>query len=312
MRMFNLFLDAERDWSIWVGHGRIAYDGSMLMSIRQSTGDRLAFRVRINGAERELACQHEQWCRWLAPMIPVSVFYELPDELQQLAILWGMRNIAPLLFQQREVEWLSVTRYKGNDGFVPILTLSDEARRLDIHFIDWPVDELSALTHDWSPATPFSENNLSLCLDVYFGSVLLPISDWLALQPGDGIFIDKTTDLNSYVFALSLQRQLVAQIRAVAESSWEVVMLGSHYNSVKSGENMDVGNIALNVSLQVGTMHIKVNELVSMQSGDIFNAELFADNQVKLVCDSGVIGYGTLIKSNEDERWCVRVNQINE
>lgn len=311
MRVFNLFLSTARDWSAWVGHGRVAPNGSMQMSIRKSVGDRVYFRVNVNGIERELSCQHEQWCQWLAPLMPITAFDGLTDELQQLAILWGMRNIAESLFPQKEVEWLSVTRNSGIEGLFPILTLNDEERCLDVHFIDWPIDELNAFTHDWSPTNSLSENDVSLCLEVCFGSFHLPLSDWLALRTGDGVFIDTTTDINPPVFSLLLQQQFVAQICCVSESRWEVVMLDSRFNEVESVGNMDVGNVNLCVNLQVGTMQIKVNDLVSMQKGRVLDADVLIDNQVKLICGGSVVGYGTLIKSSEDERWCVRINQIN-
>ncbi|KVV41082.1 translocation protein in type III secretion [Burkholderia ubonensis] len=138
-----------------LGHGR-SYrrdTDALTLLFRRGGGTGLILTSRIDDAVVRFWCDSAQWCRWIAPMLPVADWHAVPDELREALAVWTFACVAPcaaaagLAWPQAEVvepeACSSTNRW--------LLRLEREGATLDLQILDAPSTWIAQLAASLEP-----------------------------------------------------------------------------------------------------------------------------------------------------------------
>ena len=294
--------------STLIGEGWRSPDGNCILHLAQRGGEGLLWPVKANDEQQWVWCAENQWCEWIAPVLSVHDFSEVPDDIIDLIVSWGAPPIAPFI---AETEWTSPVRGCTVKRWDPVFTIRQDGRELTCRLIDWPIELIRQLTSEWEPVNAGQTEEFSLTASLqagWFAGSLSQLSKW---QPGDGIRIKQAAMLDQRQLWLALPGK---KILLEQQETGEFIVQESINESDLPLEEEAEGIIAIEdlsftISVEIGRIALPLATLSALKPGDCLSGLTQFDDSVRLLLQGQCIGRGNLLQIGD--QWVVRIADLN-
>ncbi|WDD90587.1 type III secretion system cytoplasmic ring protein SctQ (plasmid) [Burkholderia sp. FERM BP-3421] len=138
-----------------LGHGR-AYRrdaDALTLLFRRGGGAGLVLTARADDAVVRAWCDSAQWCRWIAPVLPVADWHAVPDELRAPLAAWTLACVAPCA-AAAGLAWPDAEAVEPEASPIAhrwLLRLERAGATLDLLILDAPPAWIAQLAADLDP-----------------------------------------------------------------------------------------------------------------------------------------------------------------
>ncbi|MBB6155210.1 type III secretion protein Q [Pseudomonas sp. JAI115] len=302
-----------------IGAGRRFYhpEGSLTLRYSSGGGDGLVLTGEVDGHPLRLWMPTEQWLQWIRPQLEVPDWASLPPDLREVLCSWTLACVADSL-AYAGVPW--PTGLTLEDASVPIspywlLEIEQDGRHLQAWVLDAPLPWLGNLAAALDPLEGGDTGGVSkIPVALIAGWSRIEQQTLACLQPGDGLLLQQRYPIADGVLGVFLNRPLATAVpNDLATYTLEAVM--EDFNdwlnttaeiSGASGEPQ--ADLWISVVAQVASIDVPLQQLASLQVGDVLQGSTRLEDGVLLKVAGRTIAHGLLL--DIEGRLAVRIERF--
>jgi type III secretion protein Q len=198
-----------------VGAGLMFSDGETRLRIAYCQREKapgLRLKTHLNDASATFWLDEAQWCQWVAPMLIVPSWQQVPEEFRHLLMLWTLED-AGRVRGSNDLPWPASASLESGEreaGLYWHLAITCEERQLDLYL---PLENTAWVAQLADYAFPVSEGEQQTLTIPVQASLL---AGWLRtdcatlnkVQPGDALRLQKHWQVKHGAMCLYLDRPL--------------------------------------------------------------------------------------------------------
>ncbi|KVN03489.1 MULTISPECIES: type III secretion system cytoplasmic ring protein SctQ [unclassified Burkholderia] len=308
-----------------LGHGR-AYrrdTDALTLLFRRGGGTGLILTSRADDAVVRVWCDSAQWCRWIAPVLPVADWHAVPDELRAALAAWTFACVAPcaaaagLAWPQAEAvepEACSITNRW-------LLRLEREGATLDLQILDAPstwiaqlaagLDPLDAPPGD-APGRPAPALRVALIA----GWSCIDTTQLARLHRGDALLLHHAYAVADGELGLFTDRPLASVIRRDA-LGYTIGVTMETFDDWLDVEPADPAatlplvlplDASVRIVAQAAAIDVPLDRLAALRPGDILEGPAIGDGLCTLKIGGRPFARGMLL--DIDGRLAIRIEHF--
>ncbi|KVX77009.1 FliM/FliN family flagellar motor switch protein [Burkholderia ubonensis] len=307
-----------------LGHGRTYQHESDALTLlfRRNGGTGLILTGRVNDTIVRLSCDSAQWCRWIAPVLPVSDWRTVPADLHAALAAWTLACIAPCA-AAAGIAWPEVDMIET--GACPVsnhwlLRLEHAGAVLDLQILDaspaWVAELAARLEPLIAPIGDAGTPVPALRAALIAGWSCIDTAQLARLQPGDALLLHRNYAVANGELGLFTDRPLASATRCDA-GHYTIGATMEAYNDWLDVEPTGFApessgvlplDACVRIVAQAAVIDVPLERLATLKPGDILEGPAISDGMLTLTIGSKPLARGMLL--DIDGRLAIRIEHF--
>ncbi|CAI8756307.1 type III secretion system cytoplasmic ring protein SctQ [Pseudomonas zeae] len=302
-----------------IGAGRRLQEDDCTLTLRYSSGggDGLVLSAQLEGQPVKLWLDQDQWCQWISKQLPVHDWYSVSPELHEVLASWTLACVSDSLIYSGLTWPTGLTIEAAN---VPIalysqLEIQQDDRRLKAWVLEAPMPWLTRLAAAFSPIDDGEQlGNQSIAVALIAGWGRIDQQTLSQLEPGDGLLLQQSYAVADGTLGLFLHRPL-ATLVVSDYATYTVENVMDEFDDwldatpdATTATSPQQPDVFVSVVAQVASIDMPLQQLASLQVGDVLEGSTRLEDGVVLKVAGRTIGHGLLL--NIEGRLVVRIERL--
>ena len=292
---------------------------SLTIGYAELGGDGVAITLDLDGALARLWADEQAWCSWVAPLLAVQKFADVPSDLHGPLTQWALEPLCACVAELAHRTVLAVpalvTMETANvePALACMLTLRRADATLRLRVLEWPMRWLTSFAQALEPLPdePVILATQRLPLMLAAGCTRVTQQQLKTLSSGQAVLLALDASVESKEAWLVKDRPL-ARIRYLNEGEWQVndVMDEGTWENDQDGKvndevGQDLDQLTFTIVAEIGRIELTLADLRTLERGMILGAPASFDGGVTLRANGRTIARGRLLRVGE--RLAVRI-----
>jgi type III secretion protein Q len=302
-----------------IGAGRRLYhaDGSLTLRYGRGGGDGLRLSADIDGQRLTLWLAAEQWCQWIRPQLEVPDWTSINPELHPVLASWTLACAGDSL-DYGDFSWpTGLTLEAASVPVAPYhcLDIEQDGRHLQAWVLEAPqawLERLAAALDPLDTDETLGEHAIPVALIAGWSRIEQPLLT--RLQPGDALLLHQRYPVADGTLGLFLNRPL-ATVAATDFATYTLEAVMEDFNDwldvtpeASSSVCARQPDLLVTVVAQVASIDVPLQQLASLQVGDVLQGPARPEDGVLLKVAGRTIAHGLLL--DIDGRLAVRIERF--
>lgn len=302
-----------------IGAGRRLYHsaGSLTLRYGNAGGEGLRLRADINGQPLTLWLAADQWRQWISPQLEVPDWSSVNPELHEVLASWTLACVGDNLLYS-ELTWpTGLTLEAASVPLAPCycLDLVQDGRQLQAWVLDAPLPWLERLAAALEPLdTDETLGGRAIPVGLIAGWSRVEQQTLAHLQPGDALLLQQRYATAAGQLGVFLNRPL-ATVTATELATYTLEVVMEDFDdwldatpTVSTAEDALQTELLVSVVAQVASIDLPLQQLASLQAGDVLQGPARLEDGVLLKVAGRTIAHGLLL--DIDGRLAVRIERL--
>ncbi|QDQ25063.1 YscQ/HrcQ family type III secretion apparatus protein [Chitinimonas arctica] len=292
------------------------------LEYKKSGGNGLVLNFRMGDRALSAWVAEHEYCRWIEPMLPVPSADRIPPELFPLLCTWSLAPLDAWLTSLGFEQILgdSIARGEGDAEEGWVLTIEGDRGQLCLSLLDWPLDWLKCIAEQQAPfEMQACEMTAPVC--VAAGWTRMTLNNLRSLRIGDGLVLDTSARIDEGEWYL-FERKPLARISCAEDDSlatveelmddfddWlNIAEIEKTLGECEPEPFTGVNDIVMTVVAEAGRIELPLSSLASLHEGQLLDANIRHNRDIRLKINGKTIGSGSLVKVGE--KLMVRIEKL--
>lgn len=302
---------------IGAGRRQHYHEGTLTLRYCTGAGDGLVLSAEVEGHPLKLWLAADQWCHWIRPQLDVPAWLSVCPELHEVLASWTLACVGDSLGYCGFSWPTGITIEASSAPIAPYscLEIEQNGRHLQAWVLEAPLPWLSGLAAALDPIEEDEEiGDRAIPVALIAGWSRIEQQTLARLQPGDGLLLHQSYPIAAGKLGLFLNRPL-ATVAANDFATYTLEAVMEDFNDwldatpeASTSTSPLPPDLLVSVVAQVASIDVPLQQLASLQIGDVLQGDARLEDGVLLKVAGRTIAHGLLL--NIEGRLAVRIERF--